>query len=392
MIGEPFFSKKQRQGSCTVSILLRDYMREIESTDKLPQSDLRPILMGLFGEVGSIMAAPKKRLREQEAYPEYQRERAVEEEFGDVLWYFTALCRRLKVGVDVIFSEVVDRKGYGAAITASDLPGHPIVCTLSFNELPTLDKALLNLGQATAVLLNIDSPDEQTFDLLRTFSDRYLQALQAARLNFSKIIRMNIEKVRGRFIDPNPSTLPIFDKGFTDEESLPWQFEIRITQRKSGCGYLQWNGVFIGEPLTDNILSPDGYRFHDVFHFAHAAILHWSPVFRALIKQKRKSKPEIDEAEDGGRAIVVEEGLTAWIFSRAKQLNFFDGHTSVSFDLLKTVQQFVRGYEVEACPLKLWENVVLDGYKVFRQVQRNHGGIVVGDRKDRTITYKPIEG
>ena len=30
----------------------------------------------------------------------------------------------------------------------------------------------------------------------------------------------------------------------------------------------------------------------------------------------------MDEAQDGGRAIVVEEGLTAWIFSRAKELNF----------------------------------------------------------------------
>jgi hypothetical protein len=65
------------------------------------------------------------------------------------------------------------------------------------------------------------------------------------------------------------------------------------------------NGVFIGDPLTDNILDRDGYRFHDVFHFAHASILHWSPTFRALIKHKRKSDPVVDEAQDSGRAIVV---------------------------------------------------------------------------------------
>lgn len=390
MIGELFSNRRQHQGACTGSILLRDYVREIDPTDKLSQDNLNPMLMGLFGEVGSIMSISKKIRREQDAYSEYQRD--IEEEFGDALWYFTALCRRLKVSVDVVFSKAVDKNGYSEAIAACDLPGSPLARVLSINELPTLEKELLNLGRATATLLNIDSLDEQTFKLLLRFSNCYLCALRAAHLNFSKIIRMNIEKVRGRFLDPNTSTLPIFDKDFADEERLPWQFEIRITQRKSGCGYLQWNEVFIGEPLTDSILSPDGYRFHDVFHFAHAAILHWSPVFRALIKQKRKSKPDVDEAEDGGRAIVVEEGLTAWIFSRAKQLNFFDGHTSVSFDLLKTVRQFVRGYEVEACPLKLWENVILDGYKVFRQVQRNHGGIVVGDRKDRTITYKPIEG
>jgi hypothetical protein len=203
---------------------------------------------------------------------------------------------------------------------------------------------------------------------------------------------MNIEKACGRFLDPDPSLLPTFDSNFLDEERLPLHFEIRITQRKSGRSYLQWNGVFVGDPLTDNILDPDGYRFHDVFHLAHAAILHWSPTFRALIKQKRKSDPKIDEAQDGGRAIVIEEGLTAWIFSRAKRLKFFDGQDRISFDLLKTVQQFVQGYEVEDCPLKLWERAILDGYAVFRQVRNNNGGIVIGDREARTIMYKAIEG
>ena len=152
------------------------------------------------------------------------------------------------------------------------------------------------------------------------------------------------------------------------------------------------NNVFVGEPLTDNIADPDGYRFHDVFHFAHAAILHWSPTFRALIKRKRKSVPTVDETQDGGRAIVVEEGLTAWIFVRAKELNFFEGQDKVSFDLLKGVSQFVRGYEVEACPLRLWERAILQGYVVFRKVRDKKGGIVVGDRATRTISYKPLMG
>ena len=239
-------------------------------------------------------------------------------------------------------------------------------------------------------MLGIKSLDERTHDLLRTFSNCYLQALQATHLSFSKIVRMNMRKVRGRFLDPDPSILCTFDSEFPDEERLPQHFEIKIKQRKSGRSYMQWNGVFIGDPLTDNILDSDGYRYHDVFHLAHAAILHWSPTLRALIKQKRKSDPKVDESQDGGRAIVVEEGLSAWIFSCAKHLKFFDGQNSVSFDLLKTVQQFVQGYEVEQCPLRLWERAILDGYKVFRQVRANNGGIVVGDRETRTIEYKPI--
>ena len=159
-------------------------------------------------------------------------------------------------------------------------------------------------------------------------------------------------------------------------------------QRKSGLSQLQWNEVFIGDPLSDSIRDHDGYRFHDVFHLAHAAILHWSPTFRGLIKHKRKSEPAVDEAQDGGRAIVVEEGLTAWIFSRAKQVELFAGQRTLPFDMLKTVEQFVQGYEVEECPLSLWERAILDGYEVFRQVVTNNGGIVIGDRATRSISYR----
>jgi hypothetical protein len=187
--------------------------------------------------------------------------------------------------------------------------------------------------------------------------------------------------------------LPTFDARFPEDQQLPQHFEITIDQRgKTPRSYLRMNGVFVGDPLTDNIRDPDGYRFHDVFHFAHAAILHWSPTFRALIKHKRKDDPIVDEAQDSGRAIVVEEGLTAWIFARAKELNFFAGQNSISFDLLKTVQQFVSGYEVEECPLSLWEIAILKGYEVFRQIKENNGGIVNCDRPARTIQYVPLPG
>ena len=95
---------------------------------------------------------------------------------------------------------------------------------------------------------------------------------------------------------------------------------------------------------------------------------------RALIKHKRKSKPDYDEAQDSGRAIVVEEGLTAWIFTRAKELNFFEGQDRVSLGMLKTIGEFVVGYEVSQCPLKLWERATLEGYEVFRQIRAAEGG------------------
>lgn len=378
------------EGGTQRSVLLREYMQKIDLTDELPEDDLRPVLLGLFGEVGSIMATAKKLHREKEAYAGYQR--AVVEELGDALWYLTALCRRLGYGVDEILLGAASGAGYEHVVAASDLLDGPLSRDSASGDLSPLDETLLKLGEATAALFAINCPGEQSRALLHTFSDYYLQAVQTARVSFAQIVRTNTDKACGRFLEPDFDRLPTFDSDFPEEERLPARFEIKITQRKSGQSYLQWNGVFIGDPLTDNIIDPDGYRFHDVFHFAYAAILHWSPTFRSLIKQKRKSDSTYDEAQDGGRAIVVEEGLSAWIFSYAKEVNFFEGQEKLSFDLLKTVHQFVRGYEVEVCPLRLWEHAILEGYKVFRQVRNNNGGIVIGDRRERSIMYVPIAG
>jgi NTP pyrophosphatase (non-canonical NTP hydrolase) len=372
------------------SVLLTDYMTQVEPTDALSFDDLQPILLGLFGEVGSIMATAKKFHREREAYAGYRH--AVEEEFGDALWYLTALCRRLKIPMADILAEAASGENYSTSIAANDLLDSPISHVATPLMVPELDAALLQLGEAAAGLFVLRTSVDNAQAKIAAFADWYLRALKAARVTFAEVVRMNIAKTRGRFIAPDYATLPTFDHDFPEEERLPDQFAITIDERSSGRSYMRLKGVFVGDPLTDNIRDPDGYRFHDVFHFAHAAILHWSPTFRALLKQKRKSNPKVDDAQDGGRAIVVEEGLTAWVFARAKELNYFEGQMGVSFDLLKTVQQFVAGYEVEACPLSLWEIAILKGYDVFRQVKSNKGGIIVGDRSKRTVEYMPLKG
>ena len=163
---------QQNKAASEGTILLRDYMREIKPTDKLPQDNLEPVLMGLFGEVGSIMATAKKHHREKAAYAGYRQ--AVEEEFGDALWYFTTLCRRLDIGVDTILSEAADQDGYSKVIAASDHLDGPVSHISSVNEPSDLDKTLLNLGKATAALLGIERSDKQKRDLLCTFSDCYL--------------------------------------------------------------------------------------------------------------------------------------------------------------------------------------------------------------------------
>ncbi len=344
--------------------------------------------MGLFGEVGSIMAPAKKLHREKEAYPGYRA--AVEEEFGDTLWYLAGLARRTGCNLPDIFSDVQAPSGSSDEPVSSNPQPVSTGDPVSPSSLERVDDVLLNLGSSASALLGLREDQRQASMLLRAFTQSYLEALHTVNITLEQVAQRNLLKVRGRFLDPDLANLPEFDSAFHEDERLPDSFEIVIRQRSNGQSCMQMNGVFIGDPLSDNIRDPDGFRFHDVFHFAHAVLLHWSPTFRALIKHKRKSDPAIDEAQDSGRAIVVEEGLTAWLFARAKDLNYFEGQTGVSFDLLKTIHHFVRGYEVEACPLRLWEMAILQGYSVFRQVREHNGGIIMGDRKSRTLRFDPL--
>jgi hypothetical protein len=132
----------------------------------------------------------------------------------------------------------------------------------------------------------------------------------------------------------------------------------------------------VGDRLTDNISDPDEYRFHDVFHYSYAAILGWSPVTRALYKLKRKSNRRVDESDDGARAILVEEGISALVFNEAKKNQFFEGveRGRLSFDLLKTIRRFVDGYEVADVPLWAWEEAILQGFDAFRFLQQHRAG------------------
>jgi hypothetical protein len=365
--------------------LLSDYVVGISGTDVLDMQDLRPVQHGLFGEVGGIMSTAKKLVREGSAYPGFRR--AAMEEFGDTLWYLAALCRRRGISLEVLFGATAAGSGYGAALAASDLTTGALA-TITVPASPAeIDSTLAHLGRSAAVLLD----EEPSVAAMEAFARHYLDALHAANLPFAEVVRANLRKVRGAFLEPDLASLPTFDSTFGPEEQLPPTFRIRVDQRSSGRSYLQWKGVFIGDPLTDNISDADGYRFHDVFHFAHAAILHWSPVIRALIKHKRKSIPTYDEEQDSGRAIVVEEGLTAWLFTRAKEINYFEGQSKVSLGVLKNVQEIVSGYEVEQCPSKLWERAILQGYDVFRRLRDAEGGYIVGDRSTRTVRYEPLE-
>jgi NTP pyrophosphatase (non-canonical NTP hydrolase) len=183
-----------------------------------------------------------------------------------------------------------------------------------------------------------------------------------------------------------------FDDGFDDEERLPRQFSVTFTEKRNGKQLLvriMISDVIVGDTLTDNAHKGDGYRFHDVFHFAYAAVLGWSPVTRSILRRKRKSNQRIDEIEDGGRAIVVEEAISVLVFNEAPQRAWYKEESSVDIGQLKTITRLTAGLEVHSCTAKQWKAAILQGYSVFKELNDHRGGRVDVDLDRQSLTYHP---
>ena len=178
-----------------------------------------------------------------------------------------------------------------------------------------------------------------------------LAAARAADVSLDEAAGGNLRKIFSRWPMEERYPQPI-DESMPKNERLPRRFSIFFEEHPVGDKLYvlqKRNGVIIGDRLTDNKTEKDDYRFHDVFHMAYAVHLGWSPVLRALFRVKRKSDPDIDENQDGARATLIEEGVSTFIFARGIDRGLFENLHSVDYDLLKAIQEFVRGYEVERC-------------------------------------------
>ena len=113
-------------------------------------------------------------------------------------------------------------------------------------------------------------------------------------------------------------------------------------------------------------------------------------MIRDLLRCKRKSSPELDENQDGARAVIIEEAISALVFSRAKHAHYFEGARQVDYDLLKSIAEFVRGYEVEVVPVWQWERAILEGFRVFHRLKSQHGGHVALSLTRRTLQYRAM--
>ena len=109
-----------------------------------------------------------------------------------------------------------------------------------------------------------------------------------------------------------------------------------------------------------------------------------------MLKAKRKSDQKIDQVEDGGRAIATEEGLSAMIFAYARDYNFLEGKFSVSTELLRMIKNMVSHLEVSVCTPGEWEQAIVQGFKVWREVKKQRCGTVDVDLDKRCISLREI--
>ncbi len=380
------------------TLTLDFYQKAAHKTDKMFKTDRRLSfpLLGLFGEAGSILSEVKKKQRDKTAYSGYQK--TVIEEFGDTLWYLNGIACRSNISLAYIghnIDRAVEDWQFSAPEDLKFVDLQKSVGIRTSEPSSQFERYLLKLA-AEVGLLVVDFQAGRLEDNQASIVGRLVAILRCLRdaageagLSLADAAAANLRKTYDRW--PQEKRYPpLLDENFPEYEQLPRMISLMLVEngepgRRQVTPYYKGNPL--GDKLTDNRMEDDDYRFHDAFHMAFAAKLGWSPNLRRLLKRKRKSDPKIDEVEDGARAVLIEEGISTWIFNHAQRLDLFEGVPALDHGLLKTVREFVEGYEVASIPLWLWEEAILSGYEVFRELQANRGGVVTADLENRTLRY-----
>jgi NTP pyrophosphatase (non-canonical NTP hydrolase) len=221
----------------------------------------------------------------------------------------------------------------------------------------------------------------------------YLAAI-ASRLDLKldEIAIANLAKTQDRWTTLR--RLPL-DELFPESERLPRRgvYEFRAVPEAEAARPsvdLYFDGDLVGDRLTDASDSPDGYRFHDVFHLAFATFLGWSPLTRALLGRKRRSDPAVDENQDGGRAIVLEEGISALAFAYGAEHHLLDGVDHIDQSLLRAIHSVTANFEVAGRTGADWEKAILSGFAVFRELLGHGGGFVEFDADEGLLTFSSV--
>jgi len=209
-------------------------------------------------------------------------------------------------------------------------------------------------------------------------------------IRLSDVATRNLSKSHDTFAPFDPDLRSLYDDAENEDEQLPWILTLRFTESivpRHGhsvptvtVNVADEHGEALGDPLDDNSVEDDDYRYHDIFHLANMAVLGWSPVMRTVLRPKRKRRSDRkDRVEDGGRGIAIEEGLTAAVFTEARGHSFFGSAERVPTDLLKLCRRMTLHLEVADRSNAQWQEAILVGYRAFNQLRAQKGGTVTAD-------------
>jgi hypothetical protein len=431
-------------------VKVSEYHDFVRSTDQYAQrspEDRRLIaLYGVVGEIGSVGSAIKKRLLGEDGGQQWNGPNdEVVEEIGDAIWYCFSLAQIANDGqpFNVLLSDLQELQGeisgtddraetIRATLNAANkvaflcaFAARPQTPDLTFDEYQkiafltarTKGRELIRvclavLWQLGAELLRKTLPAIE-LSLNQNVADRsinvvlgeitwHLSAVASVlALSLNEVIAKNIEKVNFRAKRDNPT--PHHDEDRDDFERLPRRFEIGFVTVRNGESRMYFRGKKLGNDLNNNYRQDDGYRFHDVMHLANVAHLGWSPVLRALMGKKRKSRSDqIDAVEDGARAQIVEELVLKAIHSEGTRLAdetnrcpadgpapTFPARGVITFRLLKNLRHYVFGHEVWKNQYWEWEDAIFYGSAIYHNLRLEQQGTVTVDMDARKIEYSP---
>ena len=228
----------------------------------------------------------------------------------------------------------------------------------------------------------------------------YLVAIANSRnLSFEEIAEHNLVRVGRRYGETEPN---LFDPGRARIEALRESFPPELTfdflcfpdllgRKIMQVRVLGPDGSPIGDDIDDNEYNEDHYRYHDALHIAFMTFIGWSPVMRKLLSVKRKSSERLDRIEDGAKAQNTEEALARKIFQYFIENDFLKGVEEVDTDLLTEIPGFLGDRESTWVAEAGWEQAILEGARLIRELIKNEGGRVVADLKSRTVRYEVIK-
>lgn len=427
---------------------ISDYYQFVRETDQANNLDVA--LYGIAGELGSVVSAVKRRLIAGGEHWSVPNSELIEE-LGDLIWYCfaftTCYCAQNNLrDFNVLTHDIVNlSKEIGTGDERAQRIGNVLssgsrdeflrragnfssrASTIHFDDYQelafltarTAGKTLMEVCLAVLtqlcaellrreklpkieMVLNKNLADRRVEDVLGEITWHIAAIASLYNLSLDEVVETNVQKISCRYGQDHPT--PLYDESdvIPQHEKLPRHLEVGFVSTHRNRLQMYWQGRRLGDPLTDNTASEDGYRFHDIFHLAFAAKLGWSPVLRKLFGRKRKSDPSIDENEDGARARIVEEAVINAIHAEGirqaqsrlpsespTKLRLFASKSEISFDLLKLIKNFVRNNEVSRSLYWEWVDAIYDGCDIFHQLRKEGQGTITVDLDQRAISFRP---